>query len=858
MLLQADGLAIILFVISVLAAIAAMLLIWANPHIAPAAHMIDWPEAIFLSIVSIVILVGTIGVVLALLGIFSLMLVSVINLIVIVALIGLARPLKIPKFEKPRRPELALIVLLLGCSIVYFRPHEYVLGSNDAGTYMNIGAAVARTGQFVLHDDWLRFLNESSSITLRQQPPQLLTRQLQFVGWYIDDSDPARLVPQFYPFHPILIAIGISMGGLYAGLLITPIWGVLGLAAVYFLSRRLFGASVGLLAATLLALTPTQIYFARYPTTEPLTLLLVFSGLYAFQVLWDEPSAPAVWGLWGGATFGAAFLTRIDLPVLLVLLFLAIIWVRIRKRWSPSWSIFILILCLFLAGMVLDVIFINWPYFWNTYSAVISMFSQRLLGLVLAGAIALAAGTAALIFKRKQIAAAVRKINYNNTVQRLRWVIIVFVVGLSAYAYFIRPNVEPIRFTTSWPGNVQFPILDAENWVRIGWYITPLGILLATLGLVQIIRREPLGRLSLFLAAGILTTIQYVYNIFNASYQIYAMRRYVPIVIPMLMIYAAMAIVAVFRLRARRLGPLISVVLAVTLIGGLIFQSRFVLPQRDFRGAVAQLTELNAQLKPDAIVMMNEPSESALADNFGVPLQFVFGHDIATVRSQDNSALPFIDRLLDYATTQQRPVQLLTINPIAPPIREAFQLQPVGEFSITLSALLSTYYEYPSVNQPAYYGFEIYDVIGRKLSSINASAVTVDIGSMDTTFIRSGFYQKELLPNGVTARWTTSAAAVDLPLSSQAPITIQVRAEVFWPSGMPQTPVTVSIDGSPIGRFTPGSTWQIYSFVANPQLLGSISTLRFDAPTFNPNQLHMSADNRDLGFLIDWIKTTAR
>jgi len=301
-----------------------------------------------------------------------------------------------------------------------------------------------------------------------------------------------------------------------------------------------------------------------------------------------------------------------------------------------------------------------------------------------------------------------------------------------------------------------------------------------------------------------------------------------------------------------------SAVLTLMLIGGLIFQSRFVLPQRDFRGAVAQLTELNAQLKPDAIVMMNEPSESTLADNFGVPLQFVFGHDIATIRSQDDSAVPFIDRLLAYATTQQRPVQLLTINPIAPLIREAFQLQPVGEFPITLSALLSTYYDYPSVNQPAYYGFEIYDVIGRKIPSINTSAITVDIGTMDTTFIRSGFYQKESLPNGVTARWTAGEAFVDLPLSSQAAITIEVTAETFRPVGTAESEATVWLDDQEIGRFVPSDTWQTFSFAALPHPRSGVSTLRFVTATFNPSQLHMSTDGRDLGFLIDRITAVTR
>ncbi len=852
MMLQADGPAIILFVISLLAALAAMLFIWAKPHTTPAARPIDWPEAIFLSIVGTVILVGTIGVVLALVGIFSLLLVAVINLIGVAALIGLTRPLKKPKFEKPRWPELALIVLLLGCSIVYFRPHEYVLGSNDAGTYMNIGATVARTGQFVVHDDWLRFLSESSSITLRQQPPQLLTRQLQFVGWYIDDNDPARLIPQFYPFHPILIAIGISIGGLYAGLLVAPIWGVLSVAAVYFLCRRLFGTNVGLLAAILLALTPTQIYFARYPTTEPLTLLLVFSGLYAFQVLWDEPSAPAVWGLWGGAAFGAAFLTRIDLPVLLVLLFLAIIWVRIRKRWAPSWAIFLLTLCLFLAGMAIDVIFINWPYFWNTYSSVLSVFSQRLLGPVLAGSIALMAGTAALILKRKQIVAAARKINYNTISHRLRWVMIVLVVGLSVYAYFIRPNVEPIRFATSWPGNVQFPILDGENWVRIGWYITPLGILLATLGLVQILRREPLERLGLFLAVGVLTTIQYVYNIFNTSYQIYAMRRYVPIVIPMLMIYAAPAIVTVFRLRARRLALPLSGVLALMLIGGLIFQSRFVLPQCDFFGAVQQLADLNDQLEPNSIILISEPSESTFADTFGVPLQFIYGHPIATIRQADQSG-PFIQQLLNQANEERRAVQLIAVDPIAPDVRNQLTLQPVKMAPITLRMLMNTFFDYPSVIQTAYYGIEIYNVGSKSIVSAS-QPLTIDVGTLDTAYLRSGFYSKEPPGNMPTMRWTAGDALIDVPLSKPISVTLKIRAMIYRPETVSPADVNILLDGQLLGQFQPDQTLRTFTFQAQANPVDGRSLLRFETITFNPANLKVNQDARDLGFLIDWIK----
>jgi hypothetical protein len=114
---------------------------------------------------------------------------------------------------------------------------------------MNIGATLARTGEFVVQDEWADFLRQYADVTLRQQPAQLLTRHLQFVGWYFSDQTPTQIIPQFFPFHPVLIALGISTGGMPLGLLVTPVWSVLGLAAVYFAARRWFGPSVGLLAA---------------------------------------------------------------------------------------------------------------------------------------------------------------------------------------------------------------------------------------------------------------------------------------------------------------------------------------------------------------------------------------------------------------------------------------------------------------------------------------------------------------------------------------------------------------------------------------------------------------------------------
>ena len=122
---------------------------------------------------------------------------------------------------------------------------------------------------------------------------------MQFVGWNIDSTDPARVIPQFFPFHPVYWLSG-SACSVYTAPFMSPPCGVSWESGRFiYWGNGLSGPPLGLLAAFLLAITPVQIYFSRYPTTEPLTLLLVFFGLWAFQTLRDEPSASPIWACWG-------------------------------------------------------------------------------------------------------------------------------------------------------------------------------------------------------------------------------------------------------------------------------------------------------------------------------------------------------------------------------------------------------------------------------------------------------------------------------------------------------------------------------------------------------------------------------
>jgi hypothetical protein len=851
-MLQSSAFVIFAFVTAVLLFTTVSLLIWAKT-----APTLDWLEAIFVAVVGTVIFTGWVSTVLATFGLFSLAAVAGLLLGVGVGLVLWKRPFNRPHFTPLNRTEWLLLILLLGSAVVYFRPHEYVLGGIDPGSYMNIAATMARTGDFVIEDEWTGILRQFPETTLREQPPQWRTRYLQFVGWYIDDNDPTRLIPQFFPFHPALIAVGVSLAGLYGGLFVTPLWGTLSLVTIYLLSRRLFNPNVALLAATLYAITPIHIYFARYPSTEPLTLLLVFSGLLGFQAVWDEREGSRLWGLFGGAAFGVAFLTRIDLPLVALLILGWLILVRWQKRWTPGWRTFTVTTAVLSLHAGLSAILLNAPYMWNTYGSLLNVIRNKwVVQLGLIGAGMLTAVMLWLMWRQSWQQFRAGRVAHFINGSGFRWLLAGGVVALSGFAYFIRPLLEPVRSYSTWPTGTTAWVLDGENWLRMGWYLTPLGLTLATLGLAWLLQRASFNRLGFFLSVGILTTLQYVYKIFNTPYHIYAMRRYVPIVLPMLMIYTAVFIIYFYQSRPHRLVKVGAGILTIGLMAGLLYQSRFVLPLRDLRGATDALVTLHEQVDPNALIIFSEPATATLSDTIGPPFRFIYGHDIATIRQDDNAAAPFIERMIEYEAENERPLQLIATAPIAPVLRERFDLQPVTFFPIKLPKLLSTFTGYPSAMQTVYYGIEIYDAIptGGETAVTQTESLTIDIGSVDAAYIVDGFYGKEPLPGEITMRWTTDEAIVEIPDIDQETIAIDVRAKIFRPnSELEISPVIVWLDGETIGQFTPTTEWITYSFTATLSDAQSSSLLQFNTPTFNPSELQINNDARDLGFLLDWI-----
>ena len=212
------------------------------------------------------------------------------------------------------------------------------------------------------------------------------------------------------------------------------------------------------------------------------------------------------------------------------------------------------------------------------------------------------------------------------------------------YGWFIRPIVAGPTWQTDAFSGGSLVLTNHENWLRLGWYLSPLGLGLAVLGSCLLLWRVQ-WKSALLLAVGFLFAAVYLWNVRANPHQVYVMRRYVPVVAPFF-IFAAAYLLGDLLQRARHLQkkasswavPLLTaaMVLSVIWLAGLGWSARGFVSQIDHQGLLTQLVELNQQLPPESILLFNDQSPVSHGDRWGTPLKYIFGHDIFTLRDLDS------------------------------------------------------------------------------------------------------------------------------------------------------------------------------------------------------------------------------
>src|SRR5205814_7638716 len=120
---------------------------------------------------------------------------------------------------------------------------------------------------------------------------------------------------------------------------------------------------------------------------------------------------------------------------------------------------------------------------------------------------------------------------------------------LALFAYWVRPAL-PADMLGGDTGELHRAA--RESLVRLGWYVTPLGLLLALGGAGLLLRRGAWAPAVPLLGLLALSLAFYLPNPLVSSDQPWAARRYLPLVLPALLLLAGYGVTALAGLVAPR------------------------------------------------------------------------------------------------------------------------------------------------------------------------------------------------------------------------------------------------------------------------------------------------------------------
>lgn len=823
---------------------------WLIPPVALAAGWLLWTrlpagiddhddplETGFASLLAGVLLTGCVALLLAEIGILRPLVLAGALAALSVAL-GLL-PSRSPRATPVSRSDAAAMALVAALALATLAPaSEEVLGGRDEGVYTNIAAWVARHGTLRIHSGTLA--------SIAPEARGVFHGGIIFPGFYIGEAAEGEIFPQFLHLHPIYMALGFWLGGLTAALFVPPLYGLLAHLATFLLVRRLLGAWPAVVASLVLALNMAQVWVLRTTFSEGAAQFTAAAGVWCLA---RAASTSGVrWGVLGGLAMGAGYLIRVDAVLLLVALPPALAVLHASTSRPVTWAT--------LAFVPLTFGFAGWGMlhgrvFTPPYMAFMDYYMVPLWTLI---GLLLAAYVAALVLREHVRALADRA--YRRGVWL--WAAAALLVAAAlVFGLWIRPHVASME-----EGRRGY---IAETMVRVAWYCSVTGMLTAGAGVVILLRRWLVDRRIEwvpFLAVFLAIAAAYFWHPRVAVDHPWAMRRFVPVILPGIAVGFAAAFAWLWYLRARR-RTLARLAALALLAAVLIHEARLTGPYWTFRekaGSIAQLTDIASHIPPDALLLHTTGVETWVA----TPLAFVFGYDSLPVlrrprlESPDEARRLFEAQVLRWLKMGREVFYLTQDEGHWLHLTHRLRWEPVAGFRFTVNRAGLYRTGPPAGPTRRSDDYHLVRVTPGPAETPPCAGLTLDATA--PVFGRTqGFHAVERGRHG-RFRWTHPESRVLFPACDRrgggAPATLRVRARCSRATAAKPCPVAVTVNGAPAGTLNLTAAWENHAMAipaaaaAEPQ--GALD-VGFSGPAFRPGRSGRVRDRRVLSFQVQEV-----
>ena len=724
----------------------------------------------------------------------------------------------------PRLAILIPILLVALCILRFLPPSEYIIGGKDPGVYVNEGVQLAQRGSIMIDDPLVAAVPAALRDLFFPSHNRHDYYSSRFMGFFIRNPDTGYVVGQFPHMFPAALAVGYGIDGLTGVRRTTPFLATLGVLGVYLFAAAVFGRPAAAAAALLLALNVIQTWFGRYPNTEIAMQLFLFAAMLA--VLRWQSDGIAFFAPLAGAILGGMLFLRIDALVPIGAITGGILLATTVGQ-RGSWSYFAALSL----PMLLAIPYLNGPmYAYSTYPrefiANLRTWQHLLLGL---GAIAAAAALFAARQSEIVRAALVKWIPLASAV---------LIVAAGLYGLFLRE-----------PGGrlADYDAHALRTYANL--YVTVPVVLAALLG-YAVYARYLFWRAPVFFLVVAAFSLFFFYKLRIVPEHFWAARRFVQVILPATLIFAAAAAVGgrgygPWPLRVAR--PLIGLVFLVLVGSHYARASAPIADYVEFAGVIPQVEELAAQIADNDLVIVESRDAGGDIHIVGLPLAYIYARDVLVL----NSARPNREAFAAFvAWARTRYGRVLFLGGGGTDLVS-------GEFNTTrlwrdryeVPEYESVWNGYPRGARPRKFDYALYE-----LTSGSADhPLDFDIGAADDVYVVR--FQAKEESEGRTFRWTSDQSMVTLGALPEAVDEVGVVAsDGGRPDAAPPARVEVWLGEALLGSVEIDGPFREYTLPIPPHIVSDRPVeLRLRSVMWNPAKVLGSPDDRELGVMVDRV-----
>ncbi len=732
----------------------------------------------------------------------------------------------------PTRTALLPVMLVLLGIAQFFPTSEYVIGGKDPGGYVNQGVLLATRGSLVIHEPDVAALKppvRDLFFNSHQRVEQDYFDN-RFMGFFLQDPETGLVVGQFPHLYPASAAIAYDLVGIQGALGVVGVWAILGVLAVYLAGARFVGRAPAFAACVLLSLNIVEVWYARYPNAEVAMQALLFAALLAFARAHQD----------GDRFFAPVAGTVCALLVFLhitALLALAAIGLAAALAWlindqKPRLGF---VLPAAVGGVL------GWFYWTGPMRASFArplIYLQHLPPLQVAAGVGVA-GIGLLLAVR------LRRTQGERARAAIPIVLAAVLVALAVYAWGLRAQ------------GGKLADFDAATFrTFVGVYFYPLGMIAALAGLVLVLPRR-FWRDPAFVLVAAAFSVFLFYKLQVVPEHLWMARRFLPVILPSALLFAAAAALGTREDRPRGwqiLRVAIGVILLVILGQQYRMAAAPVRPHVEFRGLVEHVERLAARFSDRDLVIV-EARDASDVHVLAIPLAYVHGrHVLVLEAARPDKAL--FGRFLDDAVARYERVfflggggtDLLSPGLVATPV--ALVNRQVPSFIVT------PWNAYRAGIRDYKFDYSLYRL---ERGGSAATGFALDVGFEDDLHVVR-FGGKEAT-EGRTFRWTDDQSYVAVRgLTGREREVAFVLSDGGRPGPAEPARVEVFLNETRLGQIDVGSGFREYTLPLASELVlrardaGGAAELRLVSTVWQPSRvLAGSDDTRTLGVMVDRV-----